>query len=94
MGGELQEPTLIHRVDPVYPGVAISAGIEGRVILEAIVDEEGRVESLKVVRSGGVLDRPALEAVRQWRYSPVLLNGRPEKFILTVVVSFRLTDVK
>ena len=71
-----------------------SAGIEGRGILEAIVDEQGRVESLKVVRSGGVLDRAALEAVRQWRYSPVLLNGRPERFILTVVVTFRLTDVK
>ena len=94
IGGQLQQPTLVHRVDPVYPGVAVSAGIEGMVILEAIVDEEGRVESLKVLRSNGVLDRPALEAVRQWRYSPVLLNGRPEKFILTVVVSFRLEDVK
>jgi outer membrane biosynthesis protein TonB len=41
-----------------------------------------------------VLDRAALEAVRQWRYSPVILNGRPEMFILTVVVSFRLTDLK
>ena len=81
-------------MNPVYPGVAISAGIEGMVILEAIVDEEGRVEDLKVLRSNGVLDRPALEAVRQWRYSPVLLNGRPTRFILTVVVSFRLEDVK
>jgi protein TonB len=94
IGGQLEQPTLVYRVNPVYPGVAISAGIEGMVILEAIVDEEGRVESLKVLRSGGVLDRPALEAVRQWRYSPVLLNGRPEKFILTVVVSFRLEDAK
>jgi protein TonB len=94
IGGQVQPPTLVHRVNPVYPGVAISAGIEGVVILEAIVDEEGRVEDLKVLRSNGVLDHPALEAVRQWRYSPVLLNGRPERFILTVVVSFRLEDVK
>jgi protein TonB len=94
IGGQIQQPTLVHRVDPVYPAIAISAGIEGTVILEAIVDEEGRVENLKVLRSNGVLDRPALEAVRQWRYSPVLLDGRPEKFILTVVVSFRFTDVK
>lgn len=94
MGGRLEQPTLVYRVNPVYPGIAVSAAIQGVVILEAIVDEEGKVESLKVLRSNGVLDRPALEAVRQWRYSPVLLNGRPEKFILTVVVSFRLEDAK
>jgi protein TonB len=94
IGGQVRQPTLVHRVDPVYPGVAVSAAIEGIVILEAMVDEEGRVVDLKVLRSNGVLDRAALEAVRQWRYSPVLLNGRPEKFILTVVVSFRLEDVK
>ncbi|MGH9257563.1 MAG: energy transducer TonB, partial [Vicinamibacterales bacterium] len=54
------------------------------------VDEDGRVESVKVLRSPGVFEQTALDAVRQWRYSPVVLNGRPEKFILTVVVSFRL----
>ena len=81
-------------MEPAYPRIAVAMGIEGTVILDAIVNEEGGVESLKVLRSGGVLDRPALEAVRQWRYSPVILNGRPEKFILTVVVSFRLTDVR
>ena len=92
IGGEIKQPALVHRVDPVYPAVAISARLEGAVILEAVVDREGHVESLRVLRSQGVLDRAALEAVRQWRYSPVLLNGRPEKFILTVVVSFRLED--
>ncbi|HEY5618558.1 MAG TPA: TonB family protein [Vicinamibacterales bacterium] len=90
MGGQLKEPTLIHRVDPEYPMLALVRQMEGVVILEAIVDEEGRVESLKVLRSPGVFEEAALAAVRQWRYSPVLLNGRPEKFILTVVVSFHL----
>jgi protein TonB len=90
VGGQIKEPALISKVDPVYPGVAISANIEGTVILEAIVDEEGRVETVRVLRSVSVLDRPALEAVKQWRYSPVILNGRPEKFILTVAVTFRL----
>jgi len=94
VGGKLQAPTLIHQVSPVYPSVATAAGVEGTVILEAIIDEEGRVEDLKVLRSSGVLDRAALEAVRQWRYEPLLLNGRPEKFILTVVVSFSLSDAK
>ncbi len=92
VGGAVKEPALVHRVDPVYPVLAVSAGLEGTVILEAIVDRDGRVESLRVLRSQGVLDRAALDAVKQWRYSPVLLNGQPEKFILTVVVSFKLED--
>jgi len=90
IGGQLKEPSLIHRVEPVYPALAIASQMQGIVILEAIVDEEGRVESVRVLRSPGVFDNAAVEAVRQWRYSPVILNGRPEKFILTVVVSFRL----
>ena len=94
VGGQIQPPALVHKVDPVYPPLAIAAGVEGIVILEAIVDREGRVEQLKVLRSRGVLDRPAMEAVRQWRYSPVLLNGVPERFILTVVVSFNLEDAR
>jgi protein TonB len=90
VGGQIKEPTLIHRVDPEYPLLAQVSQIEGVVILEAIVDQEGRVEGLKVLRSAPVFDQAALAAVRQWRYSPVILNGRPERFILTVVVSFRL----
>ena len=94
VGGQIKEPALVYRVEPVYPGVAISANVEGTVILEAIVDEEGRVESARVLRSLSVLDKPAVDAVKQWRYSPVLLNGKPEKFILTVAVTFRLEGVK
>lgn len=90
VGGQIKEPTLIHRVDPEYPLLAQVSQIEGVVILEAIVDQEGRIESLKVLRSLPVFDRAALTAVRQWRYSPVILNGRPERFVLTVVVSFKL----
>jgi protein TonB len=94
VGGVIKEPALIDRVEPVYPGVAISANIEGTVILEAIVDEEGRVETVRVLRSVSVLDRAAVDAVKQWRYSPVILNGKPEKFILTVAVTFRLEESK
>ena len=74
----------------MYPPIAVSATIEGTVILEALVDQDGRVESVKVLRSMTVLDRPAIAAVKQWRYSPVLSNGKPEKFILTVAITFRL----
>lgn len=90
VGGEIKEPTLTYRVDPVYPLLAVVRQLEGVVILEAIVDEEGRVENIRVLRSPDVFEQAALEAVRQWRYSPVILNGRPEKFILTVTVLFRL----
>jgi protein TonB len=94
VGGQIKEPALVYRVDPVYPGIAVSANIEGTVILEAVVDQEGRVESVKVLRSLTVLDKPAVDAVKQWRYSPVLLNGTPEKFVLTVAVTFRLEAKK
>jgi protein TonB len=79
-------------VAPVYPDIAVRAKVEGVVILEAIVDQEGRIEDVRVLRSMPLLDRAALEAVRQWQYSPLRLNGKPERFVLTVVVSFRLSD--
>jgi protein TonB len=53
-------------------------------------DRQGRVENVEILRSIPLLDRAAIAAVRQWRYSPLLLNGRPERFVLTVTVSFSL----
>jgi protein TonB len=92
VGGQIQEPKLLKRVEPVYPPIAVSAHVQGVVILEAIVDREGVVEQVKVLRSASsLLDRAAIDAVRQWRYSPVILNGQPERFILTVVLAFSLT---
>jgi protein TonB len=90
-GGQIQPPSLIERVPPVYPPLAVSAGIQGVVILEATVGQDGRVEEVSVLRSVGLLDRAAMEAVRQWRYEPLLLNGLPVRFILTVTVSFNLS---
>ena len=91
-GGNIQPPALVKRVEPIYPDIAVRAHIEGTVILEAIVNEEGRVESVKVLRSVGVLDRPAMEAVQQWMYEPLTLNGIRSPFILTVVLTFKLTQ--
>lgn len=90
-GGALQPPALIKRVPPVYPDVAINAKIEGVVILEATVGRNGRVEDVRVLRGVPFLDRAAMEAVRQWQYEPLLLNGKPERFILTVTLNFNLT---
>ena len=93
VGGQIQMPTLLRRVEPVYPPMAVSAHLQGVVILEAIVNEEGTVREVKVLRSvNPLLDREALTAVRQWRYAPVVLNGTPVPFVLTVSLSFSLLD--
>jgi periplasmic protein TonB len=92
VGGEISAPRLIHRVGPEYPSVAVAAKIEGIVILEATVDTTGVVTDARVLRSHSVLEEAAIDAVRQWRYEPLLLNGKPTPFVLTVTVSFSLTD--
>jgi protein TonB len=91
IGGDVKAPALIERVAPKYPPIAMSAHIQGVVILEAVVDRQGRVEDVRVLRSIPLLDKAAIEAVQQWRYSPLLLNGKPERFVLTVTVSFTLS---
>ena len=90
VGGGVSAPRLVYRVEPEYPPIAVSAQIEGVVILEATVDHTGAVRDARVLRSRGVLDAPAVSAVEQWRYEPLLLNGRPTPFVLTVTVSFSL----
>ena len=89
-GGELKAPALVRRVAPVYPDLAVRAQVQGVVILEAVVGRDGRVEDVKVLRSIPLLDAAAVDAVRQWQYSPLLLNGKPERFIVTVTLSFNV----
>jgi protein TonB len=64
--------------------------VEGVVILEATVSDKGNVTDVRVLRSQPLLDKAAVDAVRQWRYQPLQLNGRATPFILTVTVSFNL----
>lgn len=90
IGGAISTPRLLYRVEPEYPIIAVSAQIEGMVILEATVDEAGAVTDTRVLRSHGVLDQAAVNAVEQWRYEPLRLNGTAQPFILTVTVSFSL----
>ena len=63
---------------------------EGVVILEAVIDARGNVTTVKVLRSIQLLDQAAVDAVRQWRFTPTLLNGEPVPIVLTVTVDFRL----
>jgi protein TonB len=90
IGGQIRSATLIRRVEPVYPDMALLARVTGVVILEATVNERGEVTDVLVLRSIKLLDRAAMDAVRQWRYEPVLLNGVPRSFVLTVTLSFSI----
>ena len=93
VGGQIKPPELLHRVEPVYPEIAVNARVRGTVILEAQVDQEGHVVDLKVLRSASpLLDNAAIAAVKQWRYRPLVLNGQPQQFVLTVVLTFNLQD--
>ena len=92
VGGAVQQPALVLQPSPAYPELAVRARVQGTVILEAIVDEDGRVRDVRLLRSIPLLDEAALMAVRGWRYAPLLLNGVPQPFILTVTVSFRIPE--
>jgi len=91
VGGNIRAPKLIHEVKPVYPPLALQARVAGIVILEAHVGTDGRVRSARVLRGHPLLDEAAMEAVKQRRYQPLLLNGVPTEFILTLTMTFRLT---
>lgn len=91
VGGDIQSPEKIYNVDPVYPELARRARMEGFVILTAIIDKQGDVKEVEITRGLGLgLDVAALEAVRQWKYTPTFYNGRPVEVILTVTVVFQL----
>ena len=90
VGGSITAPTKVHDVAPVYPRMAIEARIQGVVIIQATIGVDGRVVDADVLRPVPFLDQPALEAVRQWRYTPTQLIGEPVAVIMTVTVSFKL----
>jgi protein TonB len=89
IGGQLTAPALLRRVEPTYPEVAALAQLTGMVILEATVNTDGCVESVKVLRSRHpLLDKASQEALMQWQYSPLVLNGIRTPFVLTVTFTF------
>ena len=92
VGGVVRRPQKVHHVAPVYPAMAQSARVTGTVILEALIAEDGSVDDVKILRSVALLDSAAVEAVRQWRFTPTLLNGVPVQIILVVTVAFTLTE--
>src|SRR3954454_21058962 len=75
---------------PIYPDIARQARIEGTVVMEAVLDPSGRVTQLHVIKSVPMLDQAALDAVRQWRYTPSVYGGRPVSVLMTITVRFTL----
>jgi protein TonB len=90
IGGSIAAPRLVRRVDPAYPALALAARLSAAVQLEAEVDARGEVARVRVERGHPLFDEAAVAAVRQWRYQPLLLNGAPTAFVLSVTVSFNL----
>ena len=88
VGGNVQASKLVYQVDPVYPPRAREARVSGMVILQVTIDAKGEVSKVQVLRGHPLLDDAALEAVRQWRYSPTYLNGEAVPVIATVSVVF------
>jgi TonB family protein len=91
IGGRVAQANLTTKVQPVYPTAAKSAGVQGVVEMEATISKDGVPVELRVVSSpSSDLSESALEAVRQWRYRPTLLNGQPVEIVTTVVVNYTL----
>ena len=83
-------PRKIVDARPVYPDIARSARVEGTIIMEAVLDTNGRVTQLRVLQSVPMLDQAALDAVRQWRYTPSSYGGHPVSVLMTITVRFTL----
>ncbi len=80
----MQAPRKIVNVSPRCPPPAQAARVEGLVVLDAVIDAAGRVSDVRVTRSIPLLDQAAIDAVRQWRFTPTLLNGEPVSVLVTV----------
>jgi len=91
VGGDVREPKKIKDVKPVYPAVAQASKVQGIVIMEVVIGKDGSVVEAQVIRSVPLLDQAALDAVRQWVFTPTLLNNEPVEVIMTVTVNFTLS---
>lgn len=82
---------LIKKVNPVYPPLAKQARIQGQVVLHAEISKDGTIQNLQLISGHAMLAPAAIEAVKQWRYKPYLLNGEPVAVETEVIVNFSLT---
>lgn len=90
VGGNVQQAKLLNQPKPVYPPLAKQARIQGTVRFNAIIGRDGAIANLQVVSGHPLLVPSALEAVRQWKYQPTLLNGEPVEVVTQIDVNFTL----
>ena len=90
IGPGVREPRRISGAPPEYPAIARNARVQGTVILEAVINERGGIERVRVLRSVPLLDAAAITAVENWRYTPTLLNGVLVSVLMTITINFRL----
>jgi TonB family protein len=92
VGGGIKPPRKIRDVRPVYPPIALAGNVSGVVIIEIRIGADGGVEDAHVLRSIPLLDQAALDAVKQWRFEPTLLNGQPVPIMMTTTINFTLPE--
>jgi len=85
----LSEAQLLHRVEPVYPHMAVLTNMQGEVKLHALIAKDGTIQSLSVSSGSPILAQAAIDAVRQWRYRPYLLNGQAVEVETFITVNFK-----
>jgi len=91
IGNGVKSPVVLHRVEPIYPPLAIRAHVSGSVVLECIIDKSGRIRDVRVESSSfGAFEQPAIDAVRQWLFAPGTLNGQPVDTIFQLSVRFQV----
>ncbi len=90
VGGDVQQARLIDSTPPSYPMLAKNQHVEGNVLVDALVDVNGRVSSMKIISGPVLLHQAAMDALRQWKYQPATLDGKPVPMHLTVTLQFRL----
>ncbi len=90
VGGDVKQAKLISSIPPVYPALARNQHVSGDVRIDALIDANGRVTSMKVVSGPTLLHQAAMDALRQWKYQPASLDGKPVPMHLTVTIQFRL----
>ena len=90
-GGGVTAPSLLHKIEPEYSEEARKAKYQGTVLLYVVVDVNGKATNIKVARSLGLgLDEKAVEAVKQWKFTPGYKDGKPVTVAATIEVNFRL----
>ena len=90
VGGDVKPPVKVSDVKAVYPPLALAAHVQGTVTLEAVVGTDGRVNEVRVLNSAPMFDQAAMDAVKEWRFTPGTMNGVPVPVIVTMMVSFTL----